>query len=265
MSELKNIVIEREGSLGKIVLNRPEVKNALDRVMATELLHGLDTHLEDPAVRSIAILAKGDAFCAGGDLSQMKKLSSSSGNKAYDWSEAIVAANKRMLTAEKPVIAAVNGAAMAGGMGLAGMCDIVVATKKAKFAMPEVQIGLFPMIIVAHLSRSLPRKRLLEMMMTGWPMTAEEAHGLGFVNRLADSEADLINIVKDYSERFEKVSPNAVALGRRAFTLLADMPASQALDAAQFFNVPFFFGDDLREGADAFLERRQPLWKGLKT
>ena len=149
-------------------------------------------------------------------------------------------------------------------MGLAGMCDIIIAFKDAKFGLPEVKIGLFPMIIVAQLSRSMPRKHLLEMMLTGDPMDAEEAYRLGFVNKLADDRADMDALVEDYARRFEKTSPTAVALGRRAFNLLSDMPASQAIDAAQFLNLPFFFGDDIKEGANAFFEKRKPKWNPFR-
>lgn len=261
MSDWENILVERDGSLGRITLNRPEARNPLDNDTAQEVLAGLEQHFDDPDVRSIVITGAGDSFCAGGDLKQMSAFSSMSAEDAYAWPTAIVDAHKAMLSADKPVIAAVNGAAMAGGLGLAGMCDVVVAVKSAQFAMPEVKIGLFPMIIVAQLSRSIPRKYLLEMMMTGDPIDAVEAHRLGFVNRLADDRAELESIVADYARRFEKVSPTAVALGRRAFTLLSDMPAAQAIDAAQFLNLPFFFGDDLKEGANAFLEKRKPVWK----
>jgi methylglutaconyl-CoA hydratase len=261
MSDFKNILFEKEGSLGKILLNRPETRNALDRTMATEILSGMRLHFVDPDVRSVLIMGVGDAFCAGGDLRQMRELSSLSGGEAYDWSSAIVEAHKAMLTAEKPVIAAVNGPALAGGMGLAGMCDILIAVEGARFGMPEAKIGLFPMIIIAQLARSLPRKILLEMMMTGESIDAQEAFRLGFVNKVAQDSHQLENIIKDYAEKFEKVSPFSISLGRKAFTLLSDLPASQALDTAQFMNLPFFYGEDLKEGADAFLEKRNPKWK----
>lgn len=261
MSDFENILFERDGSLGKIILNRPQARNSLDSAMAAEVLAGMEQHFADPEVRSIVITGAGDSFCAGGDLKQMGAFSSMSAEDAYAWPTAIVDAHQAMLTADKPVIAAVNGAAAAGGMGLAAMCDIIIARKDAQFALPEVKIGLFPMIIVAQLSRSMPRKMLLEMMLTGDPIDAVEGHRLGFVNRLAEDAQDMDAIVADYARRFQKTSPTAVALGRRAFTLLADMPASQAIDAAQFLNLPFFFGDDLEEGAKAFLEKRQPSWK----
>jgi enoyl-CoA hydratase/carnithine racemase len=261
MAEWQNILVDCEGSLGRIVLNRPEARNPLDNATAEELLRALEQHFSDPSVRSIVITGQGDAFCAGGDLQQMRTFASMPASQAYAWPSAIVAAHKRMLTADKPVIAAVNGAAMAGGMGLAGMCDIIIALESAKFGMPEVKVGLFPMIIVAHLSRSMPRKILLEMMLTGEPISAVEAHRLGFVNRLASNREELDKLVRHYAGRFDAVSPTAVALGRRTFALMADMPASQALDAAQFFNLPFFLGEDLQEGAGAFLEKRNPSWR----
>ena len=264
MSGWENILVERKGSLGKITLNRPEARNSLDNATAREVLDWLNQHFGDSQVRSIVITGAGNAFCAGGDLKQMQALSSMSGEQAYAWPTAIVEAHKAMLIADKPVIAAVNGPALAGGMGLAGMCDIIIALKDAQFGLPEVKIGLFPMIIVAQLSRSMPRKHLLEMMLTGDPMSAVEAYRLGFVNKLADDMEGMDALVADYARRFEKTSPTAVALGRRAFNLLSDMPASQAIDAAQFLNLPFFFGDDIKEGANAFFEKRKPKWNPFR-
>ena len=264
MSHWQNIKVEREGSLGRIELNRPKERNPLDKVTSREIVEALKQHFDDEAVRSIVITGAGDAFCAGGDLRQMATFGDMEPKDAYGWPENIVAANKMMLAADKPVIAAVNGPASAGGMGLAGMCDVIVAVDGVKFAMPEVKIGLFPMIIVAHLSRAIPRKILLEMMMTGDPIDAAEGHRIGFVNRVAKDQDDMWAIVRDYARRFEKTSPTAIALGRRAFTLLSDMPAAQALDAAQLLNLPFFYGADLAEGASAFLEKRAPQWPPLK-
>ena len=117
------------------------------------------------------------------------------------------------------------------------------------------------MIIVAHLTRALPRKALLEMLLTGDPIDAAEAHRLGFVNRVYPDRAALEDGLDAYAARFVRGSPQAIRLGRRAFSLLADLPAEQALDAAPFFNLPFFLGDDLEEGAAAFLERRPPRWQ----
>lgn len=259
--DFQNILVRSEGSLGRIHLNCPDERNPLSNRTSAEIVAAMQQHFADPQVRSLVISAEGRAFCAGGDLRQMQAFKGMEPADAWAWPQDIVAAQKLMLDAPKPVIAAVQGPAAAGGMGLAGMCDIVLATRQAKFSMPEVKIGLFPMIIVAQLSRSIPRKRLLEMMFTGEPMEADEAHRLGFVNRVVPDGEALEAAVQDYARRFETVSPTAIRLGRRAFALLSEMPAAAALDAAQFLNLPFFLGHDLNEGASAFLERRDPKWR----
>ena len=256
----ETVQVRREGSLGWIVLNRPGQRNPLDRDTATAVTEGFRTHFADPRVRSVCVTGEGSAFCAGGDLAQMGRFSEMGTAAAFDWPEPIVELHRLVLRADKPIIAAVNGPAYAGGMGLAGMCDVLLSVRGARFAMPEIKVGIFPMIIVAHLCRALPRKRLMEMMFTGEPMGAEEAHGLGFVNRLYDDRDALMAGVTEYAGKFERISPYAARLGRRAFGLLADMPADQAIDAAQFLVMPFHLGEDIKEGAAAFLDGRPPNW-----
>ena len=202
----------------------------------------------------------GKAFCAGGDLNQMKEFSAKGTAYAFEWSDPIVALNRRMLSAPKPVIAAVNGPAFAGGLGLAGMCDIVLATSTATFATPEVKIGMFPMIIVAHLARSIPRKKLFELMFTGEPMGAEEAHTLGFVNRVYDSTESMMDGLQDYARKLSLASPNAIRIGRRTSTSYSELSADQALDSAEFMLMPFNLGTDIIEGANAFLKKPPPSW-----
>jgi enoyl-CoA hydratase/carnithine racemase len=255
------VLVEHRGPLALVTLNRAADRNPLDRDTATALRDTFGQLFADPAVRSVAVTGAGSAFCAGGDLRQMGRFSQMPVEEALDWPAAIVDLHRLMLGAPKPVIAAVNGPAFAGGMGLAGMCDVVLATSGATFAMPEAKIGLFPMIIVAHLARALPRKVLLEMMLTGEPIDAEEAHRVGFVSRVYPDTEALLAAVDAYGTKFARVSPQSIRLGRQTFQLLADMPAQQALDAAQFLNLPFFLGADLREGTTAFLEKRAPRWQ----
>jgi enoyl-CoA hydratase/carnithine racemase len=257
MSDL--VLIEQRGTMAVLTLNRPDDRNPLDRESSAALLAALQQVFADDAVRSVGITGAGDAFCAGGDLRQMAQFATMPIEESYAWPESIVALHKLMLDAPKPVVAAVNGPAFAGGMGLAGMCDVIIASRTASFAMPEVKLGLFPMIIVAHLARAIPRKLLLEMMMTGDPIDAEEAHRIGFANRICEP-AELDAELAGYATKFERVSPIALRLGRKSFALLSDLPASQALDAAQFLNLPFFHGSDLGEGVQAFFDKRRPAW-----
>ena len=140
------------------------------------------------------------------------------------------------------------------------MCDIILATEDARFAMPEAKIGIFPMIIVAQLCRSLPRKYFLEMMFTGEPMSAAEGYRLGFVNRVFADRDTMMKALAEYAQKFEKVAPDAVRLGRRTFALMSEMTMDDALKAAQFFLMPFHLGADIKEGANAFLSRRSPGW-----
>jgi methylglutaconyl-CoA hydratase len=260
VTERALVRVERRGPLGLLTMDRPEQRNPLDPESAAALRDALRAQFADDAVRAVALAGEGDAFCAGGDLRQMGRFHAVPVEEALAWPAAIIDLHRMMLDAPKPVIAAVDGPAYAGGMGLAGMCDVVLATRRARFAMPEVTLGLFPMIIVAHLVRALPRKVLNEMVFTGRPIDAEEAHRVGLVNRVYEDRAALYAGLDDYAEAFARASPAAVRLGRRALGLLCDLPAGQALDAAAFLNLPFFLGADLAEGASAFMEKRSPRW-----
>jgi len=260
VSDFTAILVERTGTLGRITLNRPEQRNPLDRVTATELLQALQAHFDDPAVRSVAITGAGEAFCAGADLKRMQEMGDPSVADAYALSEPIIATHELMLRAPKPVVAAVHGPAYAAGFGLAAMCDVVLATKTARFAVPESKVGMFPVLMIAHLIRAVPRKRLLEMMLTGEPIDAEEAFRLGLVRRVVEDRGQLEEAVVDYSRKFERVSPTAVRLGRPAFMMLAEMPPEQSLAAAHYAALAFLLGDDVKEGMAAFFEKRLPRW-----
>ena len=260
MSRFTSIRVERVGTLGRITLDQPERRNPLDRVTAAELLLALEGHIDDPEIRSIVITGAGEAFCAGADLKRMQEMADPSVADAYALPEPIIAIHELMFRAPKPVIAAVNGPAYAAGMGLAAMCDVVLATKTARFAVPEGKLGLFPVLMIPHIIRAVPRKRLLEMMLTGEPMDAEEAFRIGFVRRLVDDRRHLDEAVTEYAHKFERVSPEAVRLGRPAFMLIAEMRSDQALSAAHYASLAFLLGDDVKEGIAAFFEKRRPRW-----
>lgn len=259
MNEL--VTIERRGTVALLTLDRPNDRNPLDHDSASALRDAFVAMFADDDVRSLAITGAGSSFCAGGDLRQMGRLREMPVEEALEWPSAIIDLHRLMLTAPKPVVAAVNGPAYAGGMGLAGMCDIILATSNARFAMPEVKIGLFPMIIVAHLSRALPRKVLAEMIFTGEAIDADEAHRVGFVSQVYPDVEHLLEGVDAYGAMFARASPQSIRMGRQTFQLLAEMPAQQALDAAQFLNLPFFLSADLQEGTAAFFEKRDPRWQ----
>ena len=181
--------------------------------------------MADDAVRSVAIAAEGSAFSAGGDLRQIATWPPSRRPPPTAGPARSSRRHHLALQAPKPLVALVDGPAYAGGFGLAGICDIVLATPRASFALPEVRIGLFPMIVVAHLARSLPRKVLLEMMMTGQPLSVDDAYRLGFVARICTDTEALHAEADRYASWFADAAPDAIRLGRRAFAVLADLPA----------------------------------------
>lgn len=241
-----------------IELDNPRRKNAIGPVMVNELLYALGDAADDADVRSIVITGAGDSFCSGGDFAQM-----TSGGPAAelqpigDYADLLL----RMVRSPKPIVARVNGAAMGGGLGLVAASHFAVAVRGAKLGTPEVNVGLFPMMIMAVLSRVVPRRRLLEMMLFGERMEADEAAAIGLVNRAVDA-AELDTAVKAITEKIAEKSPITLKLGLEAFASQDDMDLEAALPMLRERLSACLATDDAREGLTAFLEKRKPNWTG---
>jgi enoyl-CoA hydratase/carnithine racemase len=242
-----------------LTIDDPERRNPLSTTVMNDLATAVSRAGKDPAVRVLVITGAGDrAFSAGGDLA----------GDFVDSSEAVQASSEALTTlframrgAGKPIVGRVNGHALAGGFGLAAACDIVVATENARFGLPEIKVGLWPMLISAVLQRCVPRKALLELMMTGRLIDATEARRLGVVSRVVpahqlDSTVD--EIVADLAAK----SPVVLQMGRDAFYTVEDMAFDPALDVLQDGLRAVVSTDDASEGVAAFLEKREPEWKG---
>jgi enoyl-CoA hydratase/carnithine racemase len=242
-----------------ITLFNPERRNAIGPVMVNELLWALSDAHSDDDVRSVVLTGEGKAFCAGGDFAQM------SGGAADgpslppkgDYADLLLA----MTRTEKPIVARVNGPAMGGGLGLVAASTFAVAQQDASLGTPEINVGLFPMMIMAVLARVVPRRRLLEMMLFGQKMTAEDALAAGLLNRVV-AVAELDAAVSAITEQIGKKSPLTVALGLRAFAAQDDMELDKALPMLREKLGECLGTDDAREGLMAFLEKRPPVWKG---
>jgi enoyl-CoA hydratase/carnithine racemase len=242
-----------------VTLHVPERRNAIGPQMVNELLWALDDAHADDDVRCVVITGEGKAFCAGGDFAQM------SGGEGEgprlpvkgDYADLLLA----MTRTEKPIIAKVNGAAMGGGLGLVAASTFAVAANEAVLGTPEVDVGLFPMMIMAVLARVMPRRRLLEMMLFGEKLTAEQALAAGLVNRIAPL-AELDAATKAITERVASKSPMTLALGLRAFAAQDDMALADALPMLRTKLAECLATEDAREGLTAFLEKRSPVWKG---
>lgn len=241
-----------------LTLHNPARKNAIGPLMANELLYALDDAQKDAEVRAVVITGAGDAFCSGGDFAQMTTgLPGSELPHKGDYADLLLALSR----SAKPVIARVNGVAMGGGIGIVAACHFAVAARGAKLGTPEINVGLFPMMIMAVLRRVVPRRRLLEMMLFGERFDADHAKEIGIVGRVVDP-ADLDGAVKQITDNILSKSPSTVRLGLEAFAAQDDLDLEAALPLLRERLAGVLATDDAREGLMAFLEKRSPKWTG---
>lgn len=248
------IRVDDQGPVGRITLDRPDKRNPIGPATCGELVAALSALKASPAVRVIVLTGAGSVFSAGGDLSAMQ--GSSDGPTAT-----LVELFTTMHELGKPIIAMVNGHALAGGLGLMVACDLVVASDQAQFGTTEIAVGLWPMMITAEITRSVGRKMTLEMMLTGRKLSAQEALDAGLVNRLAppaELEAVTMQLANEIAER----SPAAIRLGLHAFYRSQDMELEPQLRYLQAELGRVLALEDAAEGITAFLQKRKPVWKG---
>ena len=257
---LDHVLLATTGHVATITLNRPEQRNPLSAGMLLDLIAAFRWCKDDDAVRVMVLTGAGDrAFSAGADLSSFQP----SAGKAEPQQDRRAFVDLFLLMAGlgKPIVGRINGHALAGGMGLAGSCDLLVAVDTATFATPEINVGVWPMMIQAVLARSLPRKVLLEMMMLGDRWTATQMQSLGFVNRVVTREL-LDATVDEVTEKLAKKSPLVMRLGRDAFYKQQDMDFAPALEYLREELLKVAMTEDAKEGVLAFFEKREPNFKG---
>ena len=255
---MSTVNIADERGVRVLTLNNPERRNAIGPRMINELLYALEAAHADAGVRVIVLTGEGSAFCAGGDFSSMN--AAGTGDEPPhkgDYADLLLA----MVRAEKPIVARVNGHAMGGGLGLVAASTFAIAETNAKLGTPEIDVGLFPMMIMAVLARLVPRRALLDMMLMGRKLTAAEAQALGIVNAV-HPRADLDAAVTRLADTLASKSPSTLALGLRAFAQQDDMDLAAALPMLRDRLGEVLGTEDAREGLAAFLEKRQPVWKG---
>ncbi|MEA2147640.1 MAG: hypothetical protein QOG59_3227 [Solirubrobacteraceae bacterium] len=244
-----------------IALDDPDKRNALSLELLDDLIGALQDARSDLGTRCVVLASTHPkVFCAGGNLAAF-------GDDASIVDKHI--ANDRFpvlfrLFAElgKPSICAVAGHALAGGFGLALACDLIVAREAATFGTPEINVGIFPFMLMALLYRNLPRKRVNELMLLGERLSARDAKELGFVNRVVPDGEDFDAAVMEWAERLASKSPVLMRFGKDAMRRQDGMNYDDALDYLQSQLSLAFATDDAREGLTAFMEKRDPSWSG---
>ncbi len=250
-------ILVAPGPIARITLNRPEKRNPIGPVTCGELIHALTALQGDPEVRVIILTGAGPAFSAGGDLGGMQAAAGSAGPPPASLVDLLLTLHGL----GKPIIAMVNGPALAGGLGLMVACDLVVAADTAVFGTTEILVGLWPMMITAELVRNLGRKRTLELMLTGRKLDAAEALAIGLVTRVVPA-AELEAATTALATQLADKSPAAIALGLRAFYRSADLDHADALRFLEGELGRVLALEDAAEGIAAFLGKRPPVWKG---
>lgn len=253
------VQVEQRGSVRWITIDRPEARNAVNAGVLHSIGDAIASAETDPAIQAMVLTGAGDrAFCAGGDLREAQ----ADRGAVFDSNDAdhpLVALFRIAERSTKPLVARVNGAAMGGGLGLVCMCDLVVASDRAKFGTPEVRIGVFPMVVMSYLLRLIPRRTLAEMALTGLTITAAEAKAIGLVNRVVAAGA-LDEAVTALLDQIAAGSPQAIALGKSALHAMQDMSLSECFDYSQLMIAKASRSADAAEGLDAFVEGRPPRW-----
>jgi enoyl-CoA hydratase/carnithine racemase len=254
----RDIQFALEEGVGFITLNRPEKRNALSQNLMTEMIDLLRSIGRERQIRVVILKAAGPVFSAGHDLSEMLEGDVASYRETFATCTEMMEAIRDL---PQPVIAQVQGMATAAGCQLVATCDLAVAAAEARFATPGVRIGLFCHTPQVPLSRAVGRKKALEMLFTGRPISAEEAERKGLINRVVPLERlaeETLNLARHIIE----ASPLTLALGKRSFYAQIEREEKQAYDYAKEIMALNALTEDAREGISAFLQKRTPKWKG---
>ncbi len=256
-SDLMNIRIEH-GAISQVTLNRPQVRNALNQEIIYELIETFSKLGQDSGVRAIILHAEGEkAFCAGADLSEVATLGTvESVRRYFSLMGTLIETIHELST---PVIAATFGYTLAGGMGLAAACDFVIAAEDGYFGLPEVKIGLFPMVVMAPITRLIGPRRTLELALTGRLVTSKEMDRWGFCNAVVPFD-QVRSQAREMAELISMGSPFVARMGKEAWYQTEDMEYHQAIEYLQNMISLIALSDDSHEGIKAFLEKRPPIW-----
>jgi enoyl-CoA hydratase/carnithine racemase len=250
-----------EDHVGIIQMNDPESSNSMSQNMCLTLIDTLNAAEANNEVHVILLTGAGSTFCAGGNIKEFAAYQEKLASEVHKEGEATTILFQTLTSLRKPVIGAINGHALGGGLGLVAACHYTVASSKAKLGTTEIKLGLFPLVILPVIIEAVGSKKALEISFTGEIFTADKAKEYGFVNKVVEPE-EVLDSALEFSRKLAAASPLALKIGMDCFVKTRDMEWSKKLDYANTLRVISFLSDDLKEGAQAFLEKRQPNWTG---
>ena len=250
--------LEFSGDIATITLNRPEKRNAISAEMMAELVSAFGEVDTSPA-RLLILTGAGKAFCSGMDLDSLKALSTQSPAEQLEDARRLAHMCRRIWSFPKPTIAAVNGHAIAGGCGIATLCDFTIAVPEAKFGYPEVRIGFLPAVVSIFLVRQVGEKNARDLLLTGKTIDAAEAHRLGMVTQIVPAEA-LIKAAQELAATLLAASPASLRTTKKLLCDFAAPEIDRELQRAIEESAGIRSTADFREGLASFLEKRAPRW-----
>ena len=258
MPSYTTIKIETDGTLALITLHRPEKRNAISAAMIADLLAVLED-VESGSERVAILTGAGKAFCAGMDLDALKSLASQSPEQNLADARRTAGFFRRLWSFPKPLIAAVNGAALAGGCGIATLCDFTLAAPEAKFGYTEVRVGFIPALVSMFLERQVGEKLSRDLFLTGRILDAAEAKAAGLVTRVVPAE-QLLDVARELAATLIGNSPGSLLATKRLLVRASEAEIDRRIELAVAESVAIRSTPDFREGLAAFLEKRAPRW-----
>jgi methylglutaconyl-CoA hydratase len=249
-----------DSAIATVTLNRPDKRNAISYELIDDLLRALD-EVRTSNAQVLILTGAGKAFCSGMDLDNLRALTGRTSEQNLEDSRKIASLFRALYDFPQPTIAAVNGAAVAGGTGLATLCDFTLAVPEAKFGYTEVKIGFVPAIVSTFLLRQVGEKVARELLLTGRLFSADEALRIGLINEIVSQEK-LLDRARELATQLMENSPTSLAFTKRLLSDHARKELDSQIEAAIQENAGIRATADFREGVSSFLEKRKPKWTG---
>ena len=258
--EYSTLKFERDGKIAIVTLNRPEKRNAISTPMIEDIFAALNAAQEDSSVRVVILTGAGKAFCSGMDLETLQAIAKQTHDENLADSRRMARMFQLVYGFPKPLITAVNGAAIAGGCGLATLSDFTIAAPEAKFGYTEVRIGFIPALVSVMLRRQVGEKQARDLLLTGRIIDAADAFRLGLVNEIVPLD-NLMKRAHEVATMYLEASPVSLAMTKRLL-MSHDKRMHEELELATQENARIRGTEDFREGLASFLEKRKPKWCG---